>query len=890
MLRRRTPAIATSLSQNVLPAFGFEPDLAAHPMLKSLLTKLDNVSLQATPTAAPDWVATVTPLALPAGVNVFARTLTDGIWCTSQDGFYSVVTTVSYDITLDLGKVKDWLSSNFGQLTPKSWSNSTSTSLNAVFTFTQTAIYTPEDLAQTPVSGLYHNIVSVAFDLGIFELHVELDGTSIRALIVPTGTDNIGSMITRAFDTASSGLTRDMEILPGSGSALGDIFTAVFSNVYLWHISVGFDSNAGLAWSFGLIVSLPLTFGGTTSSDHAIITLLYDSSAKTFTGRFVGKQALKDESLVRAATWDPRVDPTALLKTTGLYDHMVDGIDFLAVVGLDVTNCPVSLVLEDAEISFTRGSPGTASILSLYGVFSTLPGVSCTVPMPFKWDAARIDVDIYKGTKTTFDISLFDAFEITGKSQATGESLTATFSILLRYQNLDQVGHWTIAASARNLSVALIRSFFNDDAQDSVMAVLGGLTLANADVVYTFATKQASAFTMRGTLLLGDLELDLTYLNPDPSSPSGWSFTATLRVDSPDSTIGKVAESIVPGASDSLPSFIGDIPVSPKSSNVPVCLLKINHATDPQKGTATALTVWLSIGGLSFTFIQYTSRAKSPAKGVLKRILRITADQIPLMDKIPVIDHLPQPFDQLIYMWVGDDSSKLTGPSKPDSSRLGFSQVELQDLQSLLPSEIPPIQIKQTAPPKSNDSPIALAHGHHFAVIVGGRVVLDHVFDTNKEDSSDTPAPANSPPVVEARPTKGNTTTKAGLLSIGALTVKYKSGHLIVTVDATLTLGPLTFSVIGFALNLNLSKVRLDHLGDIVTQGLISASLNGLQVGMTKGPLTVDGVFIHDKTAAGESYRGGIVVGFKAWQVLAIGEYFVHFDAQGKEDYKAVFV
>ena len=81
----------------------------------------------------------------------------------------------------------------------------------------------------------------------------------------------------------------------------------------------------------------------------------------------------------------------------------------------------------------------------------------------------------------------------------------------------------------------------------------------------------------------------------------------------------------------------------------------------------------------------------------------------------------------------------------------------------------------------------------------------------------------------------------------------------------------------------------IDHLADIVRDNLVSVSLHGLQVGLTQGPLTLDGVFIHDSGKDYESYKGGIAVGFKVWQVLAVGEYFVH-KGNGVDDYKAVFV
>ncbi|KAF1950575.1 hypothetical protein CC80DRAFT_577198 [Byssothecium circinans] len=226
----------------------------------------------------------------------------------------------------------------------------------------------------------------------------------------------------------------------------------------------------------------------------------------------------------------------------------------------------------------------------------------------------------------------------------------------------------------------------------------------------------------------------------------------------------------------------------------------------------------------------------------------------------------------------------------------------------MYPTDIPPFQVKDNLPPKEASTPdIVLQAGHHFIVVVSGKVVLDHVFGIAPPQSNTVQGQSSGNQLVggqtgsgsggaassqaaEAKPTKGNAKLEVGPLSVTALSFQYKDECLYVVVDATLQLGPLKFSVIEFAIKLELSKVQLHHLASVVTDGLISVSLHGIEVGVEQGPLSLEGVFIHDVTTEAEKYSGGIVVGFKAWQVLAIGQYMIKFPTATSEGFRAVFV
>jgi hypothetical protein len=319
------------------------------------------------------------------------------------------------------------------------------------------------------------------------------------------------------------------------------------------------------------------------------------------------------------------------------------------------------------------------------------------------------------------------------------------------------------------------------------------------------------------------------------------------------------------------------------------------------------------------TFIQYRSMAKNGQTPFVKKMLRISCDQIPMMDKVPLVNQLPQPFDHLVYLWVEDDDSKTKGFTRDMIDKSEDGNPINKVLEEV---KIPEIQFKEIKKEGGNSKDVIVQAGHHFIVVSDGKVVLDHIFtpdkkttdtqtnpqtnpETNPPTDADThpavaavgsghvaaaatpPATEPAPAVPESPATKGDTTTQAGPLTVSALSVQYKNGSLFVGVDATLVIGPMTFSVIGFTIGVELNNpdhpIRLNNLADILTKGLVHVGIHGLEAGVDKPPLTLKGIFIHDIVVSEgdkpptsvESYRGGIAVGFKAWKVLAVGDYSI---------------
>ena len=384
--------------------------------------------------------------------------------------------------------------------------------------------------------------------------------------------------------------------------------------------------------------------------------------------------------------------------------------------------------------------------------------------------------------QTTTSIQIYTSFILYPENQDS-EIDPASLQLSLKYNNSSNFGSdWILEGSIENLSVALLADYFDNSCREGAMKVLGNLTLRSLDMIYTYASPSPSSFLITAILELGELELDMSYqyvsaLNkgksaaqikwgdtPPVSAPTTlWAFEASLRVNSPSATIASVAESIVPGSAVKLPNFVGQISVAPQydPTNSPI---KLRYSGDDAGGSI--LTVWVSIESFNLTFIQY--RTPGGNHGANKKILRISVDQIPLLDKVPLVNQLPQPFDHLIYLWVEDD----------DNTTGGFTRALLSGINNNLASEnIPAIQFKETKKTQTNND-LLLPEGHHFLIITNGIVVLDHLFHASASDT--TPKqnqaisrfvnsgqiPVKTAPPAEAPVTTGDTQSKAGPFSI----------------------------------------------------------------------------------------------------------------------------
>jgi hypothetical protein len=128
---------------------------------------------------------------------------------------------------------------------------------------------------------------------------------------------------------------------------------------------------------------------------------------------------------------------------------------------------------------------------------------------------------------------------------------------------------------------------------------------------------------------------------------SAWEFDAFLSAHSKDATLEEIFESIDDGIN--LPGFIGKIKVPASDSASPLISLKIKK-DDIKDVVVFDLQVQLDI--LKFSSIQIIDG------GDTKRILRLSIGPLPIIDSIPLVTLLPQPYQELEYCWVGGTGSE----------------------------------------------------------------------------------------------------------------------------------------------------------------------------------------------------------------------------------------
>jgi hypothetical protein len=426
---------------------------------------------------------------------------------------------------------------------------------------------------------------------------------------------------------------------------------------------------------------------------------------------------------------------------------------------------------------------------------------------------------------------------------------------------------------------------------------------------------------------------------PPQGTAATWQFDAWLgAVPGTTATVGSVLDSIDSSISSLLPAFVTSTPIPSATADTPPISIEVKTLQDAS-GNATGMgfRAWVHLGDIAMTFIQKSERVgtatsstttTTPTQTPVKRILRISVATLPTAQKIPLVNELPQPFDTLEYMWV----------STPDAGPAGLTTAEVTDFNNNLLTSYPPILIKATKssddsktgndPSQSNSAQAAaelvLLSGHHFRVIHNNEVILDYPFGEKQFPQPETPDPKTDTKIVQPAKAKvealaptskaddhkasvvtthtavikvddATTTTPSdddssdtdapvakgalgktiGPLTISNIGVKLDSGFVWLTVDATITLGPLSFDLLGFGVGFDLTKAD-NGLSAASIEGLaasLQVQLHGMGLGFENPPITIAGVFNHDEQPGVNSYSGGVAVGFPPYTLVAVGEY-----------------
>lgn len=124
-----------------------------------------------------------------------------------------------------------------------------------------------------------------------------------------------------------------------------------------------------------------------------------------------------------------------------------------------------------------------------------------------------------------------------------------------------------------------------------------------------------------------------------------------------------------------------------------------------------------------------------------------------------------------------------------------------------------------------------------------------------------------------------------GPLSLSNIGLQYnsKDNKLFIVLDATLALGPISLSLLGFGLGAKLSADFFTHF-NLDNFGL---ELHGLAVALDQPPMLLAGLFEDLSTPTMELFTGGVAVSMKQYSFLAFGSYGVIEDQSKK--YKTFF-
>ncbi|TWU71091.1 hypothetical protein ED733_002692 [Metarhizium rileyi] len=445
---------------------------------------------------------------------------------------------------------------------------------------------------------------------------------------------------------------------------------------------------------------------------------------------------------------------------------------------------------------------------------------------------------------------------------------------------------WQLEASLDGLYASTLCEFFDEASADHVLPLLDSLAISTMHLLYKYEKRDAqgrcagSSFDFTGSILVADLELDLVF---HFDNENGWEFTADLKAAAGDSTtVGDILTSMLDDADDgdvSFPPFLADTVFngSQGSGN------KLHLEVQKSKAGFHLLTN-IVFSPVEIVFAQFHSN-DWPASTRPKRLVRAGIVALPSIP-IPLIGDLTQPFDEMYLLWV-QDAANLPASTQ---SQPGLTVSEVDDLNTSLGDDALVYSNKSKSP---TDADVIITSGPHFCVVLRDanndrKLVLDYNFKKHPRPKSQShDAPSTTEPAIkgeeaeaEAEVDEGETTADSdggsstapfkktcGPLSISNLGLKYADKKLQIMLTATLELGPVGLSLIGFGLDLNLAVLKTPELSDI------SITLQGLSVVFERPPLTICGSLRHGSDANLDYYAGGLVIGWQPYQIEAAGFY-----------------
>ncbi|KAM0188806.1 hypothetical protein ACHAPI_010415 [Fusarium lateritium] len=489
---------------------------------------------------------------------------------------------------------------------------------------------------------------------------------------------------------------------------------------------------------------------------------------------------------------------------------------------------------------------------------------------------------------------------------------------------------WLLKASLDSLYASTLYEFFNKSAADHVMPLIESIAVQSLDLTYHYAPVEVepseekekkvtkvmgSQFEFNGVLLAAGLELGLNF-NYEPTGT--FTFKATLSSSKKSATVGDVIKAILGDEGLELPNFLDEITFGKDGKDAIVIEVDKHIDTerkDPKpdeklepavvklaetKKGSFQFVATVNIDRLSFSFVQIHRLEWAPGTPS-KRFFKAALTAVPEID-IPLVGNLTQPFQEMYFMWIQDDTKLNKGGDA------GLTRKDHDSLEKTLP-----LTVKDTFKPPTTDDDLLMSAGSHFGVIIKdsegkSSCILDYDFKKKASSSpekqkggskaltaSSFAAVAADEKEPEKKPSKDDSDggsasapfkKKAGPLSISNISLKYVENILRIGFNATFELGPLSFSLLGFTINLKLTSLDLSKIE------FPEFSLEGFSVAFDRPPLTIAGIVRRGDTEGLTYYSGGLIVGWVPYQLQAAGFYGEAHPVKDdkKRDFVSVFV
>ncbi|KAF3936965.1 hypothetical protein ABW19_dt0208183 [Dactylella cylindrospora] len=518
-----------------------------------------------------------------------------------------------------------------------------------------------------------------------------------------------------------------------------------------------------------------------------------------------------------------------------------------------------------------------------------------------------------KGQPSAFSFMLTGDVDLFTRENTTKTQADATIAATISYNQ----GLWEFNADAQDIQMSSLYTLFGGDSNASdVMDILEKITIVNLSLDYTFISGEASQLSVSTNIDVAGFMLSLSYNHhgqDDWTVQAGGSVTL-LPPGENSVTVGSIIDSLTDSSSFGLPQFLTDVEITfPEGVTAALGFDCSKIAIKPNQ-PAICFSAYGIFAGISFTFLQLKYPASNGKPGSIKRVIKASLQTMPDIT-IPLIGKLKQPFDELYFMWVQDNSTVAT----PDQK--GLNQYDVQQLNQQIATSnkslpkgvtaLEPLLFKangstglqnksaQQQAADNVDAKIVIQAGWHFVITRNDdmgvpQVVVDYVFG-NKQNQPNTSSmqnttnapegdakasavvPKGNPQDPNAASGEGKTHVESFKKSQGPLTFRnigfqYKDDTLYLVMDASVLLGPIELDLLGFKLGLDLKTFNISNFIDTIGES-IKVSLEGLAVSFDKPPTSIAGIFRHTVTDDLDAYSGGVIIKMEPWSFQAAGFY-----------------